>query len=717
MRLKACLTNVKVTPNTEGEQQPAKASLHSQTKLSLQSYEIMGRGNKKRKQPNNPSSGPTLPIEEPPELPLVKFGEFKLTSNCGPTTTHTETDKEEEEEGGGEWEPAKKKQKKAKKEPKGRNYPEMLLSPQKLRGAVKISDLQNLALWLVADGVAPQWLMVRNKPEIRRVVVLMVPGLTLDMFTTPLLHPSAASAVAATEDFGEPISREEIGAVRPATPTPNPTPNPPADTNTPFWPTELSVDKLAPCLSEFPSMFNHVWPIKAAGDDRGSRLTSPVTSFLSSPLPKGFNPPSNRGSKCTVSSLFMSIDQLIDDEYPLHSSQLAQRRGTNSPSEEDISLLATRAEAGWAETDLTPRGPPRENQQGSVTEGLTIYAIDCEMCMTTAGPELTRISVLDWDGDVVYDTFVKPTLPITDYLTRFSGITAEKLSSVTTTLADVQAHLKSIFSNDTVIVGQALYNDLIAMRYTHPHIVDTSVIYTHPRGPPFKASLKSLASRYLKREIQVGGASGHDSIEDARACLDLLKMKLERGTDFGSNEPVTESIFKRMERYPVYTRVGAVVDSGTGLEKKWPGVSRAITATTDDEVVKGIAACVTGDSQNKPSHLVWGRLRGLESVRGWAGTMTSTTSAEKLIDAVKETAACIKKIWDELPKCTAFIVYSGTGDPLEMRRLLNMRGEFKEQYKTKKWDELTVKWTDVEEQELKEATRAARWGIGFMDVK
>ncbi|RPB17491.1 hypothetical protein P167DRAFT_531068, partial [Morchella conica CCBAS932] len=680
----------------------------------------MGRGNKKRKQSSNPSSGPTLPMEEPPELPPVKFGDFKLTSNCGPTITHTEPKKGGGEQEGTEWEPAKKKQKKAKKEPKGRNYPEMVLSPQKLKSAVKISDIQNLALWLVADGIAPQWLMVRNKPEIRRAVVLMVPGLTLDMFTTPLLHPSAAaSAVPVAEDIGEPIHRDDtevIKSIDPKSPSKGVS-KPSPDANMPFWPTELSADKLAPCLSEFPRMFNHVWPIKAAGDERSGRLISPVNSFLNSPLPKGFNPPSNRTSKrIAASSLLMSLKQLIDEQYPLHSSQLAQRRGVNPPSEEEIALLATRAETGWVETDLTPRGTPRENQKGSVTEGFTIYAIDCEMCITAAGAELTRISILDWDGDVVYDTLVKPKLPITDYLTRFSGMTPEKLANVTTTLPDVQAHLKNILNNDTILVGQGLNNDLIAMRYTHPHIIDTSVIYTHPRGPPLKASLKSLASRHLKREIQTGGPSGHDSIEDARACLDLLKMKLERGVDFGNSEAVTECIFKRIERYPVYTKVGAIVDGGTGLERKWPGVARAISANTDDEVVEGIAACVAGDSQNKPAHLVWGRLRALEGVRGWTGTGSVVASTERLTDAVKETAACVKRIWDALPKCTAFIVYSGTGDPMEMRRLLEMQKEFKEQYKTKKWDELTVQWTDVEEQQLKEAVRVARWGIGFMDV-
>mmetsp|Transcript_5307 Transcript_5307/g.13285 ORF Transcript_5307/g.13285 Transcript_5307/m.13285 type:complete len:115 (-) Transcript_5307:643-987(-) len=60
------------------------------------------------------------------------------------------------------------------------------------------------------------------------------------------------------------------------------------------------------------------------------------------------------------------------------------------------------------------------------------------MCYTEKGPELTRASVVDDLGNVIYDKLVKPERPILDYVTQFSGITAQMLQDVTTTLAQVQ---------------------------------------------------------------------------------------------------------------------------------------------------------------------------------------------------------------------------------------------------------------------------------------
>ena len=46
--------------------------------------------------------------------------------------------------------------------------------------------------------------------------------------------------------------------------------------------------------------------------------------------------------------------------------------------------------------------------------------LDCEMCYTTHGIELTRVTVVDEDGADTYESFVKPDNPILDYNTRYA---------------------------------------------------------------------------------------------------------------------------------------------------------------------------------------------------------------------------------------------------------------------------------------------------------
>lgn len=48
-----------------------------------------------------------------------------------------------------------------------------------------------------------------------------------------------------------------------------------------------------------------------------------------------------------------------------------------------------------------------------------VYALDCEMCYTTAGLELTRVTVIRDDLSVAYEALVKPAHKILDHNTRY----------------------------------------------------------------------------------------------------------------------------------------------------------------------------------------------------------------------------------------------------------------------------------------------------------
>jgi RNA exonuclease 1 len=355
------------------------------------------------------------------------------------------------------------------------------------------------------------------------------------------------------------------------------------------------------------------------------------------------------------------------------------------------------------------------------------------------------------------------------------------LAPVTTTLQDIQKKLLAILHPRTILIGHSLNSDLTAIQITHPYIIDTAIIYPHPRGPPLKSSLKWLAQKYLNREVQKGHGSsgpgaGHDSVEDSRTVLDLVKQKCEKGKEWGTSDSQGENIFKRVARAGVTykSQGGSAIPSATsgkssamidwGEPKKGPGAASnfPIGCASDEEVMNGVIRAVKGDGDGKEIpgggvDFVWGRFRELEALKGWWNNNNKPLATEsfgkdivvevdgasvdkaadptitpkdnlpepaKQIDLSKsfsEAAAELTKrvanIYEQLPPCTAFIVYSGSGDPREMSKLQAMNATFRREYKIKKWDQLSVKWTDTEEQALKQAAKVARNGIGFVGVK
>ncbi|XP_050096183.1 uncharacterized protein LOC126578040 [Anopheles aquasalis] len=168
-----------------------------------------------------------------------------------------------------------------------------------------------------------------------------------------------------------------------------------------------------------------------------------------------------------------------------------------------------------------------------VTPWSPMFGIDCEMCGTADGSSvLTRISVVNEESTLVYDKLVKPFKRITDYRTRFSGITEEMLRSVTTRLADVQRDIRALLPPDAILIGQSLNSDLDAMQMMHPYVIDTSIVFNVTGNPATKTKLQVLSKKFLERNIQCG-TDGHNPIEDCSACLALVKQKLSKSLYYG----------------------------------------------------------------------------------------------------------------------------------------------------------------------------------------
>ncbi|XP_060504659.1 RNA exonuclease 5 isoform X1 [Panthera onca] len=164
---------------------------------------------------------------------------------------------------------------------------------------------------------------------------------------------------------------------------------------------------------------------------------------------------------------------------------------------------------------------------GSITDNSPLFGLNCEMCLTSKGRELTRISLVAEGGCCVMDELVKPDNKVLDYLTSFSGITKKILNPVTTKLKDVQRQLKALLPPDAVLVGHSLGLDLRALKMIHPYVIDTSLLYVREQGRRFK--LKFLAKAILGKDIQCPDRFGHDATEDARTTLELARYFLKYG--------------------------------------------------------------------------------------------------------------------------------------------------------------------------------------------
>ncbi|NWZ39005.1 I20L2 protein, partial [Brachypodius atriceps] len=159
-----------------------------------------------------------------------------------------------------------------------------------------------------------------------------------------------------------------------------------------------------------------------------------------------------------------------------------------------------------------------------------LVAMDCEMVGTGPGGRtsaLARCSIVTYEGDIVYDQYVRPEAPIVDYRTRWSGIRRHHMDKAVPFRRAQQQVLQILAGK--VVVGHAIHNDFKALRYSHPKALtrDTSQIPLLNRrgGFPENAtiSLKRLTKALLNQDIQVG-KSGHSSVEDARATMELYKV-------------------------------------------------------------------------------------------------------------------------------------------------------------------------------------------------
>ena len=158
-------------------------------------------------------------------------------------------------------------------------------------------------------------------------------------------------------------------------------------------------------------------------------------------------------------------------------------------------------------------------------------AMDCEMVGVGPGGHesaLARVSIVDFHGKQVYDSYVKPQEAVTNWRTEVSGISRKEMRFARD-FREVQLQISKLLDG-RILIGHDIKHDLEALKLSHParDIRDTSKYHAfkkHANGR--KPALRVLAQLILGAEIQTGS---HSSVEDARVTM-LLFRKHKSGFD------------------------------------------------------------------------------------------------------------------------------------------------------------------------------------------
>ena len=250
----------------------------------------------------------------------------------------------------------------------------------------------------------------------------------------------------------------------------------------------------------------------------------------------------------------------------------------------------------------------------------------------------------------------------------------------------------------------------------------------------------------MGREIQTRGDSGHDPEEDARACVDLLRMKLRNGPSFGEYKTDVESIFERMARASGRGGPGsvrsAVVDHGNPGVMHGAKANSNVPCTSDQEVLEGLLQAI-------PAHeFSFGRFTGIADALGcehtlvhpvsiclrFTGLTPKTTGADTpvvpitpaepspivLANAQATLNNQLITLYASLPSRTAFIIFTGHSDPRRMASLNARKSAFETAIRSGKNAEDMDKadwWTASDGRELEEEVEKAKRGLLFLGVK
>ncbi|KAI7870967.1 hypothetical protein BDF14DRAFT_1766826 [Spinellus fusiger] len=507
--------------------------------------------------------------------------------------------------------------------------PTLVLKLQELKTKMPIKSIRQFITYCLTEAATPCWGSILNKSRVQHVLLVFAQGLDVTYFGVEQQRQNVPHALALSE-----ISDNAIGKA-----------------SMPF----------------FARQFSHMLVSKLSGEK--GKIASPISELLQCDVSM------SEKHKLVQSKWDRSLEHKHNmKEY--YVMTLDQLRAAEYPIPSFLDATATLPD-GWKET--RPAKTPTKEKK--------LIAVDCEMVLTASGSALARVTLIDEDGTVLLDEVVKPDEPVMDYLTHYSGITPEILANAHCSFTRAQKHIRKIVDHNTLLIGHSLDNDLKAMKLAHPYCADTSLLFDHFRGPPYRPGLKMLTRRFLQRDIQEQNENtvGHDSAEDARATLDLFKLKLERGPEFGVYSKKTELIFDRLRKFDP-PKTGAILESAQ-VNNRLLGAtvgSGYVRCENDEALVGEIVEKI------KTTHFVLSQFRSLQQGQDVQDEEAVPSVIPDAMSASHEIAAKLtrfdglfKEMYEKLPCSTAIVVMGGSGEVSRYKELMAKSRRYHELYLAK----------------------------------
>lgn len=234
-------------------------------------------------------------------------------------------------------------------------------------------------------------------------------------------------------------------------------------------------------------------------------------------------------------SNWMKLKRKIEDSLPLKdpSTKRKRRELSNASKQDDVEVEVAQPEPAAPPVNLGDKRPPFCKIDWR--DKCKYVGLDCEMVgIGSDGKQsaLARCSLVDFDGNTIYDEFVRPPAFVTDFRTKWSGIRKHDLRhGHAISLQECQSAVAKLLKGK-ILVGHALSNDLDALLLSHPRRMIRDTARYKPLMRPHGKSrrklrpraLKDLTAQFLKTQIQGGE---HDSSEDARAAMYIYRMHRE----------------------------------------------------------------------------------------------------------------------------------------------------------------------------------------------